>query len=42
MADEQKRKGKTDLAEFILYRGPKAVPEALSTGWEMVEFNRRL
>lgn len=42
LADEQKQEGKTDLAEFILNRGPKAVAEALSTGWEMAESNKTL
>ena len=35
LANEQKQEGKMDLAEFILNREPKAVAEALSTGWEM-------
>lgn len=35
LASEQKRAGKTDLAEFIANRGAKAVEEALSIGWEM-------
>ena len=42
LTNEQNQEGKTDLAEFILNRGLKAVAEALSTGWEMVESNRRL
>ena len=35
LASEQKRAGKTDLAEFIANRGAKAVEEALGIGWEM-------
>ena len=35
LASQQKREGKTDLAEFIANRGAKAVEEALSVGWEM-------
>ena len=42
LANQQKQERKTDLAEFILNRGPKAVPEALSTGWEMAEANEKL
>ena len=42
LANEQKQEGKTDLVEFILNRGPKAVAEALSSGWEMAESNKRL
>ena len=42
LAKEQKKEGKTDLAEFVLNRGPKAVAEALSTGWEMAESNKKL
>ena len=36
-ANNQKREGKTDLAEFIANRGAKAVDEALSVGWELEE-----
>ena len=42
LANEQKQEGKTDLAEFILNRGPKAVAKALSSDWEMAESNKRL
>ena len=35
LASQQKREGKTDLAQFIANRGSKAVEEALSVGWEM-------
>ena len=43
LANKQKQ-AKTDLAEFVLNRGPKAVAEVLSTctGWEMAESNKRL
>ena len=30
------------MAEFILNRGPKAVSEALASGWEMAEANKKL
>ena len=36
-ANNQKREGKTDLAEFIANRGAKAVDEALRVGWELEE-----
>ena len=42
LANQQKEKGKRDLAEFIINRGPKAVAEALSTGWEIAEANKKL
>ena len=42
LANKQKQEGKTDLSEFILNKGPKAVAEALSTGWEMAESSERL
>ena len=35
LASQQKREGKTDLAQFIANRGSKAVEEALSIVWEM-------
>ena len=35
LANQQKKEGKTDLAEFIANRGYKAVEEALRVGWEM-------
>ena len=34
-ANQQKREGKTDLAEFIANRGPKAVDDALKVAWEL-------
>ena len=42
LANGQKQEGKTDLAEFISNRGPKAVAEAISTGWEMAEAKNKL
>ena len=36
-SNNQKREGKTYLAEFIANRGAKAVDEALSVGWELEE-----
>ena len=35
--NNQKREGKTDLAEFIENREAKVVDEALSVGWELEE-----
>ena len=35
LASQQKREGKSDLAQFIANTGSKAVEEALSIGWEM-------
>lgn len=37
LANEQKKAGKEDLAQFIANRGPKVVAEALSVGWELEE-----
>ena len=42
LANQQKKEGKTDLAEFIANRGCKAVEEALRVGWEMEELLKRL
>ena len=42
LANQQKRDGKTDLAEFIANRGCKAVEEALQIGWEMEEASGKL
>ena len=41
-ANEQKREGKTDLAQFIANRGSKAVEEALTVGWELEEAEKKL
>ena len=35
LARQQKLKGKTDIAEFIVNRGAKVVSEVLDTAWEM-------
>ena len=42
LTNQQKREGKTDLAEFIANRGYKAVEEALTVGWEMEEAPAKL
>ena len=42
LANEQKREGKNDLAEFIANRGSKAVEEALTVGWELEEAEKKL
>lgn len=42
LANQQKKEGKTDLAEFIANRGGKAVDDALSVGWEMEEAEAKL
>ena len=34
--------GKTDLAEFIVNRGPRVVAEVLATAWEMENSNEHL
>ena len=41
-ANEQKREGKNDLAQFIANRGSKAVEEALTVGWELEEAEKKL
>ncbi|CAB3983397.1 Hypothetical predicted protein [Paramuricea clavata] len=42
LANEQKREGKSDLAQFIANRGSKAVEEALTVGWELEEAEKKL
>ena len=42
LANQQKKEGKTDLAEFIANRGSKAVDEALAVGWEIEEAEKKL
>ena len=42
LANQQKREGKTDLAEFIANRGYRAVEEALRVGWKMEEAPAKL
>ena len=34
-SNQQRQEGKTDLAEFIVNRGKKAVNEVIATAWEM-------
>jgi hypothetical protein len=41
-SNEQKREGKSDLAQYIANRGSKAVGEALTIGWELEEVEKRL
>ena len=41
-ANEQKKSGKTDLAEFVANRGYRAVEDALKVGWEIEEAPREL
>ena len=42
LANQQKKEGKTDLAQFIANRGPKAVDEAIKVGWELEEAEGKL
>ena len=42
LANEQKKEGKVDLAQFIANRGPKVVAEALSVGWELEEAEAKM
>ena len=35
LANQQKNEGKSDIAQFIVNRGPKFVAEVLNTAWEM-------
>ena len=35
LAEEQKREGKTDIAEFIINRGPQVVARVLDSAWEI-------
>ena len=42
LANQQKREGKTDLAQLIANRGGKAVDEALSVGWELEKAEEKL
>ena len=39
LARNQKKEGKTDIAEFIVNRGSKVVAEILDTAWEMETSN---
>lgn len=42
LANEQKKAGKDDLAQFIANRSPKVVAEAISVGWEMEQAQEKL
>lgn len=42
LARKEKMEGKTDLAEFIVNRGPRVVAEVLATAWEMEKSNEHL
>ena len=42
LAQQQKREGKTDLAEFLLNRPSRTVAEILKTSWEMAEAEQKL
>ena len=39
-SNQQRQEGKTDLAEFIVNRGKKAVNEVIATVWEMESAHR--
>ena len=41
-ANEQKLIGKSDIAEFIVNRGPRVVSEVLATAWEMTNVQAKL
>ena len=42
LANQQKNEGKSDIAQFIVNRGPKVVAEVLNTAWEMNTAEERL
>ena len=42
LANAQKKKGKTDITEFITNRGYKAVDEAITIGWDIEEAPSKL
>jgi hypothetical protein len=42
LTNEQKREGKSDLAQFIANQGSKAVEKALTVGWELEEAEKKL
>ena len=42
LAREQKLEGKTDIAEFIINRGPKDVADILESAWEMEDAQKTL
>ena len=41
-ANKQKLEGKSDVAEFIVNRGPRVVSEVLTTAWEMTNAQDKL
>jgi len=41
-ANKQKLQGKSDIAEFIVNRGPRVVSEVLTTAWEMTSAQHKL
>ena len=41
-ANMQKMEGKSDIAEFIVNRGPRVVAEILTTAWEMKNAHKKL
>ena len=42
LAQNQKKEGKTDIAEFIVNRGSKIVAKILDSAWEMETFKERI
>ena len=42
LAQQQKREGKTDLAELLLNRSSRAILDILNTCWEMAEAEQKL
>ena len=42
LAQEQRDEGKTDIAEFVLNRGARAVAEIIDTAWEMKNAKEKL
>ena len=42
LAFEQKEEGKTDLAEFLLTRTPRAVADILNSAWEIESTQEKL
>ena len=42
LAQDQKKEGKNDVAEFIFKRGDRVVSEIINTAWEMTRANEQL
>ena len=42
LAFEQKKAGKTDLAEFLINRSPRVIADILSTAWEIEQSSAKL